>query len=96
MSTKKSDAFYKKLKVQLEETSNWPTEYLYKFIVTSDTSKVNDIEAIFDNTGAVIKTKESKNGKYTSVSVNVIMKNPDAVIFKYIEVATQVKDVISL
>jgi len=95
-NTPKQDEFYKKLKVQLSESTIWPSEYLYKFIVISETSKISQIESIFDNTGAVISTKESKNGKYTSVSINVIMKNPDAVISKYIEVSNNVEGVISL
>ena len=96
MSTPNPEEFYKKLKVQLSETNSWPSEYLYKFIVKSDISKIAEIEALFDNTGAVIQTIESKNGKYTSVSINVIMKDPDAVISKYIEVTNNVDDVISL
>ena len=91
-----SDEFYSKLKVQLSETTRWPSEYLYKFIVLSEKEKITQIEDIFDNTGAVINTKESKNGKYTSVSVNVIMKDPDAVIQKYQEVTNNVEGVISL
>lgn len=90
------DEFYKKLKLQLEDTNEWPSEYLYKFIVKSALEKVKEIEDIFDNTGAVITTKESKNGKYTSVSINVVMKDPDAVIEKYIEVTSNVEGVISL
>ncbi|MFT5217485.1 MAG: putative lipoic acid-binding regulatory protein [Glaciecola sp.] len=90
------EEFYSKLKVQLEETSEWPSGYLYKFIVKSDLTKIAKIEALFDNTGAVINTIESKNGKYTSVSINVIMKNPDAVIEKYLEVAINIEGVISL
>lgn len=90
------DEFYKKLKLQLEDTNEWPSEYLYKFIVKSTLEKVKEIEDIFDNTGAVINTKESKNGKYTSVSINVVMKDPDAVIEKYIEVTNNVEGVISL
>lgn len=91
-----SEAFYKKLKGQLEETTNWPSEYLYKFIVKSDAEKIEKIESIFDNMGAVINTVASKNGKYTSVSVNVRMQNPDVVIEKYKEVAEKVEGVISL
>ena len=90
------EEFYKKLKVQLFETTKWPSEYLYKFIVITDKKKIAQIEDIFDNTGAVINTKESKNGKYTSVSINVIMKSPNAVIQKYIEVTNNVEGVISL
>jgi len=46
--------------------------------------------------GAVIQTTKSKKGKYTSVSVNVRMKNPDAVIDKYKEIGKKVDGVISL
>lgn len=96
MSAPNAEEFYKKLKIQLLETATWPSEYLYKFIVKTDLNKIAEIEALFDNTGAVISTIESKNGKYTSVSINVIMKDPDAVISKYIEVTNNVEDVISL
>jgi putative lipoic acid-binding regulatory protein len=54
------------------------------------------IHAIFDDMGAVINTKESKNGKYTSVSINVRMKNPDSVIAKYKRVGKEIEGVISL
>jgi len=91
-----SEEFYKKLKKQLQDTALWPSEYLYKFIVTSDEVKIKQIEDLFDNLGAVINTTPSKNGKYTSVSINVRMKNPDAVIVKYKEVAEKVEGVISL
>lgn len=90
------EEFYKKLKLQLADTALWPTTYLYKFIVPTDTNKIEKIEAIFDNLGSVINTKQSKNGKYTSVSINVRMKNPDAVIEKYKEVGTKVEGVIAL
>ena len=90
-----TEEFYKKLKEQLSDTSLWPGPYLYKFIVPSDFDKIKQIEDIFDHTGAVINRKESRTGKYTSVSVNVRMKDPDAVIAKYIEVGN-VEGVISL
>ncbi|WP_299768080.1 DUF493 family protein [uncultured Dokdonia sp.] len=89
------EEFYKKLKEQLSDTSLWPAPYLYKFIVPTDLSKIKEIEDIFDHTGAVINRKESRTGKYTSVSINVRMKNPDAVIAKYKEVG-KVEGVISL
>ncbi len=97
MSTEQNpEEFYKNLKEQLYDTATWPSEYLYKFIVTTDSKKITQIETLFDNLGAVITTTESKNGKYTSVSINVLMKNPDAVIEKYKEVAEKVEGVISL
>jgi hypothetical protein len=97
MSTSsESEAFYNKLRAQLYDTALWPSEYLYKFIVTTDSNKIEQVESYFDNMGAVINTKESKNGKYTSISINVKMKNPDAVIEMYKEVTEKVEGVISL
>jgi len=93
---RKTEEFYSKLRVQLYETSSWPSEYLYKFIVPSKADKIKQIENLFNNMGAVITTTESKKGTYTSVSVNLKMKNPEAVISKYKEVADQVEGVISL
>jgi len=95
MDTKKTEEFYIKLKSQLEDTSTWPNTYLYKFIVPTNTDKINKIERVFDNTGAVIESKKSKKGKYTSLSVTVNLKNPDAVIEKYKAVG-EIEGVISL
>ena len=91
----KEDEFYKKLKLSLEETTQFPSEYMYKFIIPADKEKFREIETIFDHTGAVIKTKPSKTGKYNSITVLVQMKNADAVISKYKEVSN-VEGVISL
>ncbi len=97
MSTEKNpDEFYDNLKSQLYATESWPSEYLYKFIVLSDSSKIAEIENIFDNMGAVIITKPSTNGKYTSVSINLQMSTPESVIEKYKEVIEKVEGVISL
>jgi len=90
------DEFYTKLRAQLYDTSSWPSEYLYKFIVPTNDAKIKMIEDLFDNLGAVIHTTASKNGKYTSVSINVQMEDPDAVISKYKMVAQKVEGVISL
>jgi len=90
------EEFYANLKKQLQDTALWPAEYLYKFIVPTKGDKVEQVEDIFDNMGAVINTKQSKKGTYTSVSINVRMKNPDQVIEKYKEVAGKVDGVISL
>lgn len=95
MDKSKQDEFYGRLKDELANSTTWPSNYLYKFIVTSDEDKIRQIETIFDNMGAVIKTKKSSNGKYTSVSVTLNLKNPDEVIRKYKEVAV-VEGVISL
>lgn len=96
MSTAQNpDEFYAKLKDQLSNTSLWPAPYLFKFIVPASEDKVKQITSFFDHKGAVINTKDSRTGKYTSISINVIMKNPDAIITKYKKVSV-VEGVISL
>ncbi len=90
------EEFYEKLRTQLYETTEWPSIYLYKFIVPSSREKITGIEIIFDNMGAVINTKRSKKGTYTSVSVNVRMQDPESVIAKYKEVGRKIEGVISL
>lgn len=91
-----SEEFYSKLKAQLYETSSWPTAYLFKFIVTSEQHKIDKIESIFDNMGAVITSTPSKKGTYMSICINVVMQSPETVIGKYQLVASQVEGVISL
>lgn len=92
---KKTEEFYGRLREELSNTSVWPSEYLYKFIVPTDKKKIEEVENAFDNLGAVIQTSQSKTGKYTSLSVNVTMKNPEHVIEKYIEVSN-IEGIISL
>ncbi len=97
MSTEQNpEEFYEKLKDRLYKTSSWPAEYLYKFIIKSDRRNLLIIEDLFNNVGAVINTTESKNAKYTSISINLLMSNPEAVIEKYKEVINNVEGVISL
>lgn len=95
MDKEKADEFYGRLKIELLNTHSWPSDYLYKFIVPTDIAKIDRINGIFDNTGAVIESKQSRKGKYTSISITVNMAGPDDVITKYREVG-EVEGVISL
>lgn len=95
MDTEKSEEFYLRLKEELLKSNSWPADYLYKFIVPTDRDKITQIEVIFDNTGAVIESRKSSKGKYTSLSIMVNLANPDEVIEKYKEVGL-VEGVISL
>ena len=95
MEQDSADAFYARLKEQLLEDTTWPANYLYKFFVPTDQEKIDSITRIFDNTGAVIDSKKSKKGTYTSVSINVNLADPDAVIEKY-KAVSEIEGVISL
>ena len=88
-------AFYIKLKAQLDDTTTFPADYLYKFIVPSDANQVEEVEALFNDSGAVINTKKSKTGKYVSVSVVLKVESSDKVI-SYYQKAEKIKGIISL
>lgn len=92
--SKESD-FFKKLKLSLEETTTFPSEYMYKFIIPTSSDKIKRIENIFNNLGAVITSKPSKNGKFTSLTIVVNMDSADQIISKYEEVG-KVEGVIAL
>ncbi len=92
---KKIEDFYIRLKEELTNSTLWPSEYLYKFIMPSDIHNIAKVEAAFNNMGAVISTQQSKTGKFTSVSISVNMSNPQSVIDKYIEVS-DIEGIISL
>jgi putative lipoic acid-binding regulatory protein len=92
---KNTEEFYERLKQELINSTVWPAEYLFKFIVPSEPKKIVAIENAFDQMGAVIETNQSKTGKYTSVSINVRMESAQAVIDKYIAMSA-IEGIISL
>ncbi len=92
---KKTEEFYERLKQELDNANTWPAEYLFKFIVPSEPHKIEAVENAFNAMGAVINTNQSKNGKFTSVSVNVRMKSAQSIVDKYIEVS-HIEGIISL
>lgn len=89
------EAFYKKLQWQLEDTTQFPSDYLFKFIVPTTDNQVEEVENLFNNKGAVINTKKSKTGKYVSVSIVLNIENAASVI-DYYQKAAKIKGIISL
>jgi putative lipoic acid-binding regulatory protein len=92
---KKTTEFYERLRLELNNNTSWPTKYLFKFIVPNNQYKIDQVENAFNNMGAVIDTKQSKTGKYTSISIQVQMQDAQNIIDKYLEVST-VEGIISL
>jgi putative lipoic acid-binding regulatory protein len=92
---KTTQEFYERLKVELNNSNTWPAEYLFKFIVPTVDDNVEKVENAFNCMGAVIKTTKSKTAKFTSISVDVTVKDADEIIEKYQEVST-IKGIVSL
>jgi hypothetical protein len=66
----------------------------FDFWEDGDQSKI--IKEIFSKSSAEFIIKLSKNGKYISLSVSLIVKNPDYIIKKYKEVSEKTENVILL
>jgi len=78
--------FYASLKEKLEATHDFPQDYLFKFIVTTENTKHTEIYRVFDDIKFTLNNKESKHGKYTSLNINAFVLNADQVINIYKEV----------
>ena len=86
---------YQKLKNDLEKYQNWPSEYIYKFIITNETNKKEELLSKFDLNLCKLNLKESSNKSYLSITIVKFMKNPDEVIAKYLEIS-KIDGIISL
>jgi len=92
---KKTAEFYERLKAELDLSNSWPAEYLFKFIVPTTEENIRKVEDAFNCMGAVIKTTKSRTGKFTSVSVDVTVKDSQEIIDKYQELST-IEGIVSL
>ena len=74
---------YDRIKRTLDETHDWPTVFLFKFIVPSDLEKLAKVQALFNTETAEIKVTESRTGKYTSVSAREAVTSAEEVLEIY-------------
>lgn len=84
---------YEKLK-ELFKDKDFPLVYPFKFIFEKDEEKLIQIKRIFDET-AEISLKDSKNGKYTSITIKQMMLSAEDIFSRY-EKMEHIKGVISL
>ena len=89
------DDNYASLKQKLEENVEWPSVYLFKFIIPADNIKLAELQSLFDSTEAQITTRSSKNGNFVSVSAKEMMINAERVIDRYKQ-AAKIEGIISL
>lgn len=94
-SERTPEEFYKNLKEELNKVTNFPANYTYKFIIPTDNKKIAEIQRVFDGARPQFQMRESKNGKYTSVTVVIYALDTDQVVHYYQEVA-KVEGVIML
>jgi len=86
-----TDKQLSKLKSLLESEYDWPSQYLFKFIVPKN--KVWHLEKLFPQ--HPLELRSSKTGKYVSVTVNIELESADIVIAIY-QKASHIEGLISL
>lgn len=86
-----SDFTTEEFKKKLDDIHDFPTVYMFKFIVTED--KTEAVDNLFP--ANKLTYKPSSKGKYISVTANVMMPSSDRVIEIYKE-AKKIEGIIAL
>jgi uncharacterized protein len=83
-----------KFREKLIESMSFPSVYMFKFIIRSEHRNIALVSNLFGSE-AVINTKESDKGKYTSVTAKVVVMSVDEIIEVYRK-ALKIKGIIFL
>lgn len=89
------DDFYLRFKEKLEETHTFPSDYIFKYIVPADQSKIARLHSVFNHPEANISTRDSKNGKYTSITIKVPVNDANDIVIYYRQ-ASEIEGIIAL
>ncbi|MCD7898581.1 MAG: DUF493 domain-containing protein [Bacteroides sp.] len=82
------DDFYQGFKEKLDQVHTFPTEYIFKFIVSSGQKDIAKLHAIFDKADATFSVRDSKNAKYSSVTIKTLVNDAIDVVIYYRQVAS--------
>ncbi|TDQ75731.1 DUF493 domain-containing protein [Sphingobacterium yanglingense] len=80
--------FYASFREKLMDVEQFPTLYTFKFIVPATADNKQAIEAIFEHPSTKIQIKDSKTGKYNSLTVETFVNSADGVIAYYKKVSS--------
>lgn len=83
-----------RLRQTLEKVHDWPSVYMYKFILEPDQVKVDMLIALFPAESEILR-KYSASGKYVSLTVKEVMMNAEEVVARY-DKASEIPGVITL
>ena len=91
----KRKSFYNRFHNQLLKSAEWPSNYMFKFIIPASEKTKEKLFKLFENKNIVSKIKSSKNGNYLSVSFEGIFSCPNEIISIYIK-AEKIPGIIQL
>ena len=82
------------LRKQLDAEHQWPSMYMFKFVLPNDDTKIKQLHEIFGES-AEFRSRLSKKGNYTSFTIRSVMLNADQ-IFDLYSKASRIEGIISL
>ena len=83
-----------RMRKALDQVHQWPSVYMFKFILEPDEERLKQLLALFPSEAEVLR-KYSKAGKYVGLTVREVMMNADEVVARY-DQAAGIKGVIVL
>lgn len=78
-------------RIKLEAVTVWPSLYMFKFIVPAE--EQDKVKEIFSS--HEVKERPSRNGKYVSLTINMLANSAEQIIEKYLE-TYKIKGIIAL
>jgi putative lipoic acid-binding regulatory protein len=79
------DPEIERIKKLLNENHEWPSLFMFKFVVPSENEKIAKTEALVNSETAEIRLRPSSKGNYTAVTIRVVMVSAQAVLDVYAE-----------
>lgn len=89
-----NDDARERLRQRLNEVHQWPSVYMFKFILEPDAPRLERLLALFPAESEVLR-KYSNGGRYVSITVKEVMMNAEDILDRY-ESASAIGGVIVL
>lgn len=83
-----------RLRMRLNEVHQWPSVFMYKFVLEPTPERLDALLALFPAESEVLR-KYSSAGKYLSITVREVMLNANDIVARY-DKASSIQGVIVL
>jgi putative lipoic acid-binding regulatory protein len=83
-----------RLRERLNEVHEWPSVYMFKFVLEPDEDRLQALLALFPAESEILR-RYSSGGKYLSITVKEVMLNAEEVVLRH-ERAASIQGIIVL
>lgn len=71
-----------RLRERLNEVHQWPSVYMFKFVLEPDDAKLDALLVLFPKESEVLR-RYSAGGKYVSITVKEVMMNAEEIVARH-------------